>query len=585
MSQYTSRAFPAGELLGRAEKLQAALEEGHGRIETELYEEATLTLRRVHERLSLSTEHTVVGFFGATGSGKSTLFNALAGRPIARTAPIRPTTLSVQAAVWGATGSDELLDWLGVGERIHIQDTNTAVPEQEKQGSGGETLNEIFEPSPGLWNRVRTAMGRPRQARSGGLILLDMPDFDSVQYANRQQVERMLGYVDVLVWVLDPQKYADAVLHRDFIRPLASHGGSMLCVLNQADRLDNADIAPVLESINRLLAQDGVGRHLLAEPLALSALTGAGLDELGEALGRVAAAKSAALVRVQSDVERVRRELMACSGSNTPAAVSRHDTATLVQACFEAAGAEGVLDAAVGSYRRRAVLRTGWVLTRWIAKLRPDPLTRLHLGYADDTGSGAKEQSTDALPASSLPPLSPAQRAQLTNAIRAFGASAAKNITEPWHSSIAEAALRYEPQLPGVLEEAIAGIDYRTGDRHPWWGALNALQWLGVCTALLGALWLTGLAGAGYLQIPLPSPPVPESSPVPLPTLLLITGGLLGVVTAGLGRGLVALGVRTYQRRMRRKLSDSVAAAVTRRVVEPVTAEIARLERYRGYLH
>ena len=86
-------------------------------------------------------------------------------------------------------------------------------------------------PAPGLWNRIRTMVGKGQtHTRSGGLILLDLPDFDSVRRDNRELVERMVGYVDVLVWVVDPQKYADAVLHHEFIEPLAAHGGTMLCV-------------------------------------------------------------------------------------------------------------------------------------------------------------------------------------------------------------------------------------------------------------------------------------------------------------------------------------------------------------------
>ena len=45
----------------------------------------------------------------------------------------------------------------------------------------------------------------------------------------------------MLVWVLDPQKYADAAVHDRYLRPLAGHGEVMLVVLNQVDRLAPAD--------------------------------------------------------------------------------------------------------------------------------------------------------------------------------------------------------------------------------------------------------------------------------------------------------------------------------------------------------
>ena len=117
--------------------------------------------------------------------------------------------------------ASELLDWLEVRNRHHA----TPVPGFADDGTG--------------------------------LILLDLPDFDSTRAANREIVERMVGLVDVLVWVLDPQKYADAAVHNDFLTPLAAHGAVTLVVLNQIDRLPERDVPPVLESLK---GHPGAGR-------------------------------------------------------------------------------------------------------------------------------------------------------------------------------------------------------------------------------------------------------------------------------------------------------------------------------------
>ena len=69
------------------------------------------------ERRALSAEHTVVGFFGATGSGKTSLFNAVVGEDLGKAAARRPTTSSPLAAIWHPENSEELLDWLGVEDR------------------------------------------------------------------------------------------------------------------------------------------------------------------------------------------------------------------------------------------------------------------------------------------------------------------------------------------------------------------------------------------------------------------------------------------------------------------------------------
>jgi energy-coupling factor transporter ATP-binding protein EcfA2 len=211
----------ASRLHSRLEALNDARELAGGVLPEESLDDVLQVLERASTRRSLSADHTVVGFFGATGSGKSSLFNAVSGADIATAAARRPTTSEPLAGVWGAAGSEPLLDWLGVDKRHH----SAAVP-----GFADEAT---------------------------GLILLDLPDFDSTKAANREIVQRMVGLVDVLVWVLDPQKYADAAVHNDFLAPLASHGAVTLVVLNQIDLLPPPDIEPVLESLKALLARDG----------------------------------------------------------------------------------------------------------------------------------------------------------------------------------------------------------------------------------------------------------------------------------------------------------------------------------------
>ena len=52
-----------------------------------------------------------------------------------------------------------------------------------------------------------------------GLVLLDLPDFDSVETAHRLEVDRIVELADALLWVVEPQKYADAALHDRYLRP------------------------------------------------------------------------------------------------------------------------------------------------------------------------------------------------------------------------------------------------------------------------------------------------------------------------------------------------------------------------------
>ena len=87
-------------------------------------------------------------------------------------------------------------------------------------------------------------------------VLLDLPDIDSDEDSHRRIATRLVERVDVLVWVLDPEKYADAVIHDDFIAPMAAHAGVTVVALNQVDRLDDASRAAVMGDLGRLLAAE-----------------------------------------------------------------------------------------------------------------------------------------------------------------------------------------------------------------------------------------------------------------------------------------------------------------------------------------
>lgn len=590
--------------------LKDAISYGEGRVPETVLLAAAETLERLSQRRELSTEHTVIGFFGATGSGKSTLFNAIAGQNIALSAPTRPTTSTVQAAIWEAEGSEELLDWLGIDKRVYPQTQALATEGEATEGNeaggnnkptgGAVAPNAVTEPAPGLFNRIRRAVGGrgEMRTRTGGLILLDMPDFDSVTTTNRDLAARMMRYVDVLVWVVDPQKYADAVIHRDFMVPLAASGAQALCVLNQADKLAPAEVPAVLASLTRLLQAEGTEAHLLAAPIAVSARTGEGVDVLRDLLAQVAAAKSLSLQRTDAQLHATASQLRTYAGGEgtvLAGAYALDAEQKLVKACYSSSQAEQVLEAATASYRRTAGQHTGWILTRWMSRLKADPLRRLHLGQQDETKSTSKAEKSAGmlgsdienapeLVASSLPPLSAAQKSGMANAVRQYSKQMTARIDEPWKRSMKEAALSREAELPELLERDMVRIDYGLGRTRAPWVIFNALQWIALLSALVGVGWLTLISGMAYLQIQLPPAPTPEGSPVPLPTLLLLLGILLGIASAGVGRLLTAMGSRYYARKLRGRLQTGVEKAVQSCVVAPVQQEAKRLNAYRKAL-
>lgn len=529
-----SIAREATLLQQRLEALNEARELGTGVLPDETLQDVLDILERASSRRSLSSGHTVVGFFGATGSGKSSLFNAVNGAEIATAAARRPTTSEPLASVWGVAGSEPLLDWLEVPARHHASPVDGFADEET------------------------------------GLILLDLPDFDSTRLENRKVVQKMVGMVDVLVWVLDPQKYADAAVHHDFLGPLSAHGAVTLVVLNQVDKLAPADVDPVLESLKAILAAEGLGK---VRVLAASALSGAGVDAVRSAIRRVAVERQAASQRLAADVVIASGRLREASGTGEAAGVKGGTAARLAEELAVAANVPLVVDAVASSYRLEATRRTGWPVTRWLSRFRQDPLRRLNL---------RRDTATAEVHRTSLPAAGAPERARTDAAVRNFADAASAGAPGPWRSAIRDAAREGREQLPDALDQAVAGTELKAGRTSWWWGVFNVFQWLALLTALAGLGWLGVLAVLGYLQFPVPE--VPRVEGWPLPTLMVTGGAVLGIALALAGRIFASIAARSRAGAARRRLQAAVATVAERLVVEPVQVELTRYAAFRDAL-
>jgi len=523
----------------RGAALAAALDSGEGRLPVDLVADARGVLQRAHERAGLSSEHTVVALAGATGSGKSSLLNALAGADLARTGVQRPTTAHALAAVWGA-GAGPLLDWLDVPDR-HDMGAGAA---RSRRRSGGSTA----------------ASGLPT-----GLVLLDLPDHDSVVDEHRVRAERLVQRADLLVWVVDPQKYADAALHTRYLRPAAGHDAVTVVALNQVDRLDVAATRALLEDVQRLVAADGMPD---ARVLGVSARTGQGVDELRALLAQAAARRRAATDRWAADERAAAARVLAALGP--PVRLRAGSSDRLVRAFEQAAGVDAVTDAVRRAAVRRAAAHTGWPPLRWLARLRPDPLRRLHLapGGADGVTGDALVERT------SLPPAGPVATARASLAVRDHVEEALRGAPEPWQLAARRAATA--DGLADDLDLAVAGTRLLPARPAVWWRVVGGLQWMLLAAALAGLAWLGALWLLDYLR--LPEPRTAQWGSLPAPTWLAAGGVLAGWLVAALGGLVGRLGARRRAAGARRRLSAAVAQVAQRRVVTPVADELAALD-------
>lgn len=484
-------------------------------------------VERAGGRLALSQDHTVVALAGSTGSGKSSLFNALARLKLSPVGVRRPTTGVAYACVWGPLEqANRLLDWVGVLPRQRF------VRESALDGDDEAALR--------------------------GLVLLDLPDFDSVERGHRLEVDRLLGLVDQVVWVVDPQKYGDRILHSAYLRQFRAHADITIVVLNQADRLSTADTDVVLTDLKRLLEEDGLAG---APVMATSAKQPGMLTELRETLEKTVAERQAALRRLSGDLDTVSEQLADMIGP--PAAEDEVDRATvrqLSEALAVAAGVPAVAEATGNAYRHRAAASTGWPVVRGLRRLRPDPLRRLHLD--------SSPPATDVVPRTSVPEADAAQRSAVGLTVRAVAARAAAPLPAVWSPPLNAAARSRTADLPDALDRAVAKTDLGITRKPFWWRAVGLLQWALVLAALGGLGWL--IVGYALRALGLPAVNYPKIGETPLPTLLLLGGLVLGLLLWLLLKPIVNWAARRARRRAEQRLRAAITEVAREYVVAPV---------------
>ena len=521
-----TQALSVEELGARADALSGALGTGGARLEPAPAARAGEVVDKVRERTSLVGGHTVVALAGATGSGKSSLFNALVGAEVARSGMRRPTTSTPTAAVWGSEPAGELLDWLSVGTRHQVEGPDTD--------------------------------------RLDGLVLVDLPDFDSRESAHREEATRVLELVDVFVWVTDPQKYADAVLHDDYVAVLREYGAVTIVVLNQVDRLPAGGQEQVEGDLARLLERDGLDRH---EVIGTSALTGAGLGELRARLHDAVEHSDASRHRLGADL-RTAAEGLSSSVADVEAGIPDRTRAELVDALARSAGVPTVVDAVARDFRMESWARTGWPFTRWVRAFRPAPLKRLRLDRQADGAPDITEHDVRAvLGRSSIPPPAPAARAAVDLASRRIGTAAGEGLPIRWADAVADAARPPSNDLADDLDQAVMRTSLR-GRKPMWWALFGLLQILLAVAALVGLVWLVVIALAGWLQ--LPAIPTFDVGPFATPFLLLVGGLLAGLLLAAVARWLAGIGARKRGKMVDKRLRLAIGAVADERVVEPV---------------
>ena len=493
---------------------------------------AAETRDTIHARLGFPGSAYVLALAGGTGVGKSTLLNALADSEVSATGARRPTTSD--AIAWVPTSRRRelagLLDWLGV----------TAVREH----AGGSL---------------------------GDVAVLDLPDFDSIAVAHRERVDSLLPRVDAVVWVVDPEKYMDQVMHDGYLRRYAPRIRHQIVALNRSDLLSAEGATRIADHMRDRLRRDGAGDMDVVMTRARDGA--AGVTALRQWLESAAEAKRVVVSRVEAEAHDVVRGLAAdagVAGGSAPPVIERARRERALNSVVRATLA--LVD--IGGLERQAA-----GATRFAARRRgAGPLRHITSAVYRLTGRDrvaadpARFLTRWRLRGSLAPAVEP---------LRELVTSTLASVPAPLRRRLA--ALTVPASLDARLAETIdraltaEAADFRV-PTSALWSVIGAAQYVVTALLVFSVLWFASLFVVH--GVPVGTITVPYLGPVPSPVVLLAGSLLAGYLLAKL----LQLHAGWLGRRWAKRVGGQVTAEVRQRITDELLVPLDEFDAARAAL-
>jgi GTPase SAR1 family protein len=498
-------------------------------------DDAERTASDSRRRLGFPSDVYVLALVGGTGVGKSSLLNALSGATVSPEGIRRPTTTSAVAWLPRASRDDlaGLLEWLSIGE-VHDYD------------AGDE--------------------GQPKR----DVAILDLPDIDSIEPSHIERVDELLPRLDAVIWVTDPEKYHDAVLHDAFLARWLPRLGRQAIVLNKTDRLRADEVSAIRRELEGDLQRLVGGPADVPAVLATSTRADGGLDELRTWLDAETDAKAVVRDRIRSAARTEITALASAAGvgsgqrtSPTPLVAPEVRTRTirdverLVMAAIDPAGLERQAVAATRARARRRGTGPMGLVTDAVYRLSgreavaADP--RRFLGRWRERRS--------------LSPAIDAIRRGIDDAL----ATAPPGIRPTLAGLVEPAVVRRDLDL--AIERALAVTEPEPPSSRLW-PVIGALQTIATGGIVLTAAWILVWILA---HPPVDVVSVPVLGQMPVPFLALVAF----LVASYLLARLIGLHAGWIGRRWAGRLRTAVEGAVRNELETSLFGPIDRIERAR----
>ena len=399
------------------------------------------------------------------------------------------------------------------------------------------------------------------------------------------EVSRLVGQADLMVWVLDPQKYADAAVHSRFLVPMAGHSSVIAATLNQADLLTPEQAEEAVADLRRLL--DAEGLHD-ARVVVTSATTGAGVPDLRKVLTDTVIERRAAVQRIGADVDALAVRFVPYAGEvsdvlardsgdedgQVTPTVPPASAEALTEALCRAAGVSGVGKALQSARELKAVDYVGWPVA-WLADrmLRRDPVRKLRLATLWEELRGTAAGSIGA------------QQSEIDNAITMVADEAGRGLPPVWQASVRGAARSRTDEIPGALGAAIAQSLPAENSVAPWWRAVAAWQGLLLGVAAVCVAWVLAIVVVGVFHASAhASSLLSDVGLIPWVVLIAAAVLLLGWLTANGYMTVVAREADQERELVEEQMRAAIADVAQQKVLAPVEQELSEFARFRAEL-
>jgi hypothetical protein len=355
-------------------------------------------------------------------------------------------------------------------------------------------------------------------------------------------VESLLPRVDAVIWVLDPEKYNDRLLHRDLLQPLGRYSSQFIFVLNQIDRLSPVEEREVVDDLHRTLAADGIPDPLVIATAA-APVEGPpiGIARLSRDLHGRFEAKQAVMTKVIADLREARDGVVEATGiglgEGTSYDVRWEATADRVADSLLAPLSE-LEPTALLAGRNAALARGGGPLAALAGWYRSSRLSRV-AGLSDHAAQVRLDASSRVTGAASA----------VTDLVADLSFETGGSFGRLLRSEVQPEQVETEiERLTTIASREVGGFEVTVKGAR--WRVIGVLQWLLAGVVLAGALWLWTSAES--------PPPGGDVGPA-----VMILVGLLSSIVL---RSIVIAAGRRAGRRALHRYSEALRSAIRSRI-------------------